>query len=385
MSNVDDNQPDANVGEDENAFSALEQQQFEAMRAGETPPENLPEGGDGDGGDGDGNTDAGKNAADGNAAGEGDDDPDVEVKDPATGKTQKRVSYHKYRRVEEKAAALQKEADEAREIARKSQEDRARIDERLKIINEALTTPGGGTEQQQAGETGAEEVPDPEKDIFGYAAYLGKQLKAANDKIDHYVSTGNQQQAEVALATTYQNDAARFAQNEPNFAAAYNYLLQQRNQELELAGMADPDARLKQIIAEEKGLVKGALDQKLSPAERIFKMAVGRGFRPAQSGQAAAGAAAAAGKETPKTQPAKDANALDADPAGKEQKAAVSVSEEIEAINRGTKAAQSLSNVGGGAPKTELTAQMLADMPEEEFNLLVETLPAHKLKELMGG
>lgn len=312
---------------------------------------------------------------------EADPDPDVEVTDPKTGTKQKRVSIHKYQRLEERAKAAEEERER---IAKERQEllDRfSRADERLKIISEAMATPEGAQQQQED----PDPPPDPEKDIFGYAQWQGRQIVKLNERLNGIEQGAVEQTNEVEIANTYRADAGRFAATEPAFAEAYVYLIQQRDRELELAGVTDRRAREQQIVREEKGLVAGAIKNGTSPAEMIFKMAQGRGYQ-----KKAAPPPPANGGEQ------KDPKALDAQVNGtngtkpppaqqQQQEKKTTVTEEIEAIKRGQEAAQSLSNVGGGAPVQELTSAALADMSEEEFNRLVERLPRERLMELMGN
>jgi hypothetical protein len=369
-------------------LTAHEQAQFDAMRTGsEVPTDPAPA--DDQGNVADGTT----KTADGTeqttqVEQQHDEDPDIEVVDPQTNKKQKRVSLGKYQRVENRMKELERALQEATGKSREHEERATRIDERLRIINEALTTPaeeeGGQQTQQQT------EVPDPEKDIFGYAKYVGQKLEAAERRISAFEDSGRQQQAMQELASTYQSDAARFAQTEPAFAAAYVHLIKQRAAELELNGITDEKVRNAQISREEQNLVRAALEAGQSPAERIFKMALGRGFQRPQATQQAA-QTAQTGQQQQRAAPAaqqtrKDPNALDASGGNKPAAsgAGIDVTAEIEAIKKGQAASTSLSNVGGGAALQELTSADLADMPEDQFNELLARLPKSRVRELMG-
>lgn len=311
------------------------------------------------------------------------DDDDIEVAAPVSGTKQKRVSIHKYQRLEQRA----REAEEARDAAAKERQElldrAARTDERLRIITEAIATP---PEQPQEREEDDDPRPDPAKDIFAFVDWQDRQINKLNARLSGIESGAASQTEDVEIASTYQRDAARFASTEPAFAEAYVYLIRQRDAELQLAGVTDQKARERQIVNEEKGLVRGAIKQGRSPAELIFSMAKGRGYAPKAApppdtkdpkaldatvkptnGSAPPAAAPAGGSSPPPAAPA------------------VSVTDEIAAIKRGQEASASLSNVGGGAPVRELTSKVLADMPEEEFNDLVARLPRERLMELMGN
>lgn len=315
-----------------------------------------------------------------------DHDPDVEtikdaagkdVLDATTGKPQKRVSFHKYQRTEK----LLKEAEER---ARISAEKEARIDERLKIINEALATPGPDEQQQQRDE---DPEPDPETQIFEHNKWLRRQLAKTNDRLNSFQEQQTTHAQEVELHNTYMSSAAQFASTEPAFAAAYVYLIKQREGELIEAGVKDKKLRDAQIVREERGLVKGAIDDSANPAQRIFNIAVMRGFNKeaalAEMAKKANGSAAPAAAAA--SAPAADARRLDAPGAVAASAAAAKpdVKAEIEAIKAGTAASMTLSGSGGSAP-SQLTPQILADMPQEEFDEMVAKLSKKQLRELLG-
>lgn len=317
-------------------------------------------------------------------------DPDIEVADPKTGSKQRRVSIHKYDRLRKVADEREQALVDLRKKEQEQTERFARLDERMRILNEALATPAGQDQNPQD----EDPEPDAEKDIFGYVQWQGRQLKKANERIETFENQGREQAAEREIANTYQVDAARFAASEEGkaFADAYVYLIQQRNRELEIAGWTDVRKREQKIVQEEKGLVRGAIDAGQSPAKRIFELAKGRGFTPKVAPPPA------------QPQPQKDPNALDAggqrSPAQQQQPQqrangngaqqpvqqpqAPNVKEEIENIRNGVDASFSLSNAGGSAPR-QLTPEILADMSPEEFAEILDNLPRDKQMELLGN
>lgn len=316
-----------------------------------------------------------------------DHDPDVEtikdatgkdVLDATTGKPQKRVSFHKFQRTEK----LLKEAEER---ARISEEKQARIDERLKIINEALATPGPDQQQEQQAEEDPE--PDPETQIFEHNKWLRRQLTKTNDRLNSFQDQQSTREQEVEINNIYRSSAAQFASTEPAFAAAYVYLIKQREGELIEAGVKDKKLRDAQIVREERGLVKGAIDDSANPAQRIFNIAVMRGFNKEAALAEMAKQKGANGAAPAAAAPAADARRLDA-PAAAAAAAAPApakpdVKAEIEAIKAGSAAAMTLSGSGGAAP-SQLTPQILADMPQEEFDEMVAKLSKKQLRELLG-
>lgn len=376
MSMVDDNSP---VKFDEVTsdapLDALEQAQFDAMRNGVDVPEALPDAPAEKKVETPADPPVDKKVE---TPVEEPDDPDVEtVKDPKTGKEvldertgkpQKRVSFHKYQREEARRKQLEDELNVERE-------KNSRIDERLKIINEALATPQNEQQQKTAEEEDPE--PNPETHIFEHNAWLKRQLVKTNDRLATFEQTQQTASEEVELGNNYRNAAAQFAATEPAFAQGYTYLIQQRLRELEEAGVSDPKKREAQVVREEKGLVSGALKQGKNPAAMLFNMAKLRGFVPKAAPDPkaldAGGEAAAAAAPAAKTPPA--ASAAPAKP---------SVAEVINNIKAGQDASVSLSNAGGAAVE-ELTPQMLADMPQEEFDEMVARLSPNKLRALLGG
>lgn len=322
------------------------------------------------------------------------DDIDVIERNGTRGK---RVALGKFLRTEEKAKKLEAELEDLRKERAAQSETSTRLDERLRIINEALQSPAQQPAQQQAEQ---DPMPNPDADIFGYAAWQGRQLNRLSERLEGMENAGREREAENEMAEAYSQDARRFAQSEDGitFKGAYEYLIAQRDQELLINGVADAKARQRQILAEEKGLVRSAIDAGQSPAERIFRMAAGRGFNPAawlqQARQAAGGGTQPQQRQQAKQQD--DPNALDAPAAAAQQRAPAqrqqgngqarnSVTEQIEAINRGQQAAATLSTGGGGAPPQELTQQQLLAMDEEDFALYVASLSKTDQKRLMGG
>lgn len=321
----------------------------------------------------------------------------------------KRVSYNKFKRLEDEKTKTAAELKAAQEANAKLTETQARLDERLKLINEALTT----TPAQQATQDDDPE-PDKEKDIFAHNDWLARQLAKTQTQIKEL--TGNLQetarvsQADQELASSYVADAQRLASTDPNFLPAYNYLMQVRIAQLanyhfgiDMTDENAPELTAKQvsmikseIAREEKQLVSKAIASGKSPAGAVYAMAKMTGFRPAAPGAApAAGAAPAPNGAAPPTGAASTAAAaVAAAPAagkpaapvngGAAPGAAPTVADEIRKIQQGQDAVLSLS-AGGGAPAPTLDARKLADMPEEEFGKLLDQMSRGDLRRIMGG
>jgi len=298
------------------------------------------------------------------------DDPDVEtvkdatgkdVIDANTGKPQRRVSFHKYQRAMERLAA-------AEAAVAKTSEERARIDERLKIINEALTTPGPEAAAKTPEETDPE--PDPEVNIFEWVKWNKRELAREREARTNLETAWREERDDANLANNYRQDANKFAQTEPNFGPAYHYLLSVRANQLRAAGWDDETKISQQLVKEEKGLVKNAYADSVSPAARIFEMAKAAGFAPKA---AAAPAAAVPGTPLGDMKP----------PAAAPKAGVPSVTEQVRMAAEGAAASTSLSQAGG-APLEQLTQAKLLSMDEDEFNMVVSQLSKTKLRELFG-
>lgn len=338
------------------------------------------------------------------AAGGADDDDEGEAVQP--GKKPRRVAFAKFEAAEQARLDLERRLNE-------QAVNNARVEERLSLLQQALAEPA-----QPAAP--AEEKPDPEKDIFGYARYLEKQLTTVADKVNGYEQQITAGQAEMESERNYFNSLNSYAAREPQFVNAYAFLL--RNRAAELMAPRYPTATYEQLMGaeipsdvaeilrqEERSLYKDAFEQKQNPADNIFRMARLRGFRPAApangnggaapangaangaaNGKAANGAAQPAAPALPGTPlGAAPAAATPANGAALPANAATPTAADlVESIKRGQSAAMSLSNVAGGTG-IELTPQVLADMPQDQFEALVNELEARgdktRLKELFGA
>lgn len=307
---------------------------------------------------------------------------------PADGaKPKKRVSARKFERT---AAELQKASGELAQ----ERIERARLDERVKILAEALAPKPTAGEAGGPAAAAADEDPEPdaEKDIFAHNAWLRRQVAGLSARMDQ---SGKDRQAETEehqIAQTYTDDASAFAASEPNFVPAYRFLMANRTFELAQyyfgIDLSEPPAKdaqgrdiprltadqltkIRTVIGnEERTLATEAVKAGKSPAARIFALSKARGYRPEAAEPAADPAAAAAAKP-------------DAGAPGSLAAPAPKVADEIANIKAGSEAAKSLSS-GGGAPASTLTPEKLANMSEEDFGALVDSLSPAQEKALFG-
>lgn len=234
------------------------------------------------------------------------------------------------------------EAELAKE-RREATERQTRLDERLRLINDALTP-----KQQQPA------VPNPDEDIFGYAKHLESQINELRG-----MSAQDRQQAQQReqaenqnrqLMSAYMADAQSFAAETPDFMEAYRHLLASRDQEL-AAMRYTPMQRQEYIRNDEMNIAQSALAQGRSPAETIYNLAKLRGF---------AGKAPAQ-QEQQQEQPKLDAPKPDG-------------AQEIARLNANKEAAASLSGSGGAPGGGKITLETLDRMDKDEFKAFVAKL-----------
>lgn len=309
------------------------------------------------------------------------EEPEVGEEDIATsdGKGKRRiVDARALRESRKQRKELEVKLEEERNARAKDNEARAVVNERLRLLTEAVATP--------AAETGAPaqpaKVPDPNDDIFGFAAHLGKQVEELNGKIGQITeqTAGDRQQAagerqQASVLRNYHQDAAAFTEKTPDFRDAYNHLFGLRKRQLEIQGYT-PEQVNRFIFDEEMNHIQRSFQAGRSPTQGLYELAKLAGYVtkapaaaataqpaavPAANGQNANGQAANGQVITP---PAAAAPAA--------PQPAANVTAEIERIQNGQRAARSLSN-GAGGGGDELSIEALATMPMDEFAKLVRS------------
>jgi hypothetical protein len=222
----------------------------------------------------------------------------------------------------------------------------ARADERLAVLNELMTKP------EAPPASAAEQPIDPEVDPIGALKQLHARNQALEKQLQESTKSVEERESARAMVSAYQNDAARFVQEKPEFRDAYVHLMTGRHRELEAMGMTDAAERNRFIANEERQLVASAFQSRRSPAQMLYSLAVARGFSYAP----------------PAPAPAKPDHAA-----------------KIESIAKGQRQAGASLSAAGGTAGEGLTAAALADMSEEEFSAVAAKLGKSKLRQLMGG
>lgn len=174
-----------------------------------------------------------------------------------------------------------------------------------------------------------EEKPPVFENEVDELKYHQQQIHRSVEEQNRFIQQQRQaaeQQARIhSVVEVYKTKATEYAKSNPAFNDAYKFLLESRKNEYEAAGYS-PQQVAQFLQEDELGIVNKALQDEADPADRVYKIAVARGFQPAK-------------KPPEKT---------------------------LENIDKGLKASKSLSNVSGTSPKG-LTLEALAEMSEEEF------------------
>lgn len=363
-------------------------------------------------------------AAAGNQAGKqiasDDDDADDEAAAGAQGqqgqagqdgnRPPRRVNWNKYAREKERADTAEKRAKDMEEMF-------TRTDERLKLLNDALS---GANQRKQEQAENQDPEPDKEKDAFGWMNWAGRQLANMQKLVSEQTQSRQASNDEQAVADSYVTDVRRFIadpenKDGKNFAGAYTFLMDQRMGELALYYYSldivsddgkvdktklsvDQERRLKaEIAAEERELVTNAIAAKQSPAMAVYRMARARGFRPvaaaaagaANGAGAGAGAAnGAGGGKAPGSLAEGAGGATNGQQGGQARQPGQtqpSVAEEIAKVRNGQAANVSLSNGAGSPGQQTLTPERLANMSQAEFNELMETIGDAGFQRIVEG
>lgn len=292
----------------------------------------------------------------------------------------KRVAYSKHKRIVD---GLQSERATLTDQMQKMAAEKAKLEERLALIVEALQTPKGGQPNGQPQELGP--MPDPNEDIIGWAAWQAKAIPQIMHTLQNLQQGHQQQQTQSReqaefnqMNSSYRSDVMRFAQTNPDFGAAYKHLLDSRMAELRL-GWGGTDEELKKfIVDEERDLVRQCLKSNRSPAEAIYGLAKLRGYQPPAVQQPAAQPGTQQTQPAPVAAPAQPAASAPA-PA-----ALPNVSEELARIRQGLGAAATLSQGGGAAPAV-LTPESLLAMSDAEFGRFIDSLPEDRVRAILGN
>lgn len=160
-------------------------------------------------------------------------------------------------------SVLIKERERANQLETQLAEFRGRLDQFQQFLPQA---PKPQTQQQ-------EEPPDPDTDPIGALRY---QTERSN-RLEAFLQ---QQAVETRVAQDYAADSRRFAAANPDFGAAYDYLLNSRVAELRAQGYQDAQI-MPHVQREEMQIAHAALRAGKSPAQAMYDLAVARSYKKA--------------------------------------------------------------------------------------------------------
>jgi hypothetical protein len=382
-------------------MTAEELATFEAMRAGRDVP--VTDGGD-DAGAAD-DTDAGvvdaagSDDADDADTGASGDDSRTEAPEGDKRAPPKTINYHKHlreiRKRDDAAAALQAKLDGATQETRKEREERLRLDERTKMLLDAISA------KPKAETTAApKEEPDPEPNVdddpLAHSAWTSRELRRTQ-KIIQDIQSGQTKQQETSAAereerevySTFTADLEREAQADPTFGEAFVHLRESRYRELgaiyagiditdpaQCATLSTADqAALSQNIQrafhnEQMLVAREAMKKGVSPAKSVKFLAVARGFAP-KAAETVPAKTNGVAKTNGATKPAVNGQGRP------------TVGQELQAIREGQAASKSLSDASG-SPGGTITPERIAEMSNEEFEEFYASIPKSQFDRMMG-
>ena len=169
---------------------------------------------------------------------------------------------------------------------------------------------------------------DPAEHLRQKAALLEQKQAELAEQTQSMTQRQQQEAQEQQFVEQYRNTALQYAQQNENFAPAYQFLLESRAKEYQAAGYSPSDVA-QFIKQDEIEIARLAFKDGVNPAERLLALAEVRGFKP---------------------------------PAKKDSGA-----ETIDRIEKGQKASRSLSN-GRGKAEAPPTLEALSELEGDEFD-----------------
>ncbi|TIM14471.1 MAG: hypothetical protein E5Y67_12390 [Mesorhizobium sp.] len=249
-----------------------------------------------------------------------------------------------------------------REEHKKTRSELQTIKERQAVLEDRWNTL---LKASAAQETPVDEPPDPNVDVFAALKWtqdkLLEQQKSAQETREQQERQTQEQQAEQQVWSYWQQDAASYTKENPDFGNAAKWLSDYRDKQLTAYSAVDsrfasPQARNAQIETELKDIVIRGAQAGRSPASIVYEIAKGYGYA------------------------TKPAEAETIDPAN------VELSEKLTTIDKAMAQSKTLGQAAGRAGGDALSAEAIASMPEREFEAWMKT-PANaaRFKTLMGG
>lgn len=197
-------------------------------------------------------------------------------------------------------SALHKERARRKELQARVDEQERRFAEKIRELEQRVQKP-------------EVKVPDLQADPVVNLDSRVKSVEQAAEEIRRAKAEQEQRQAaqqqQNAIISRYREEAEDFKSEHADFDEAYQWLIEQRSNELEALGHTDREQRMMFMASQEFDIVQVALRQGVNPAERLYEVAKRRGFKPKpkadkiatlEKGQKAARSIGAAGGATAK-------------------------------------------------------------------------------------
>lgn len=286
----------------------------------------------------------------------------VETKEPTeTPEAERQVSY----------GALKEERERRRRLETEHAAEKARIQERLDLMLQAMQARQAPSEpQRQASPEVIGPAPDPNADPMGYVKYefdaqkreiaefkAFREQQAAQSVQQQQIQARQHQIQEMAMWATGQE--SEYRKETPDYNEAANFLQTSRAKQYEMMGVTNP-AEVQNAIAQDTINIAALARQRgQNFAETVYNLAKSVGYtKPIQAPAAVATQTVAA---------------------------PVAPTVEADALARATRGAAMSATVGtGSAPRGELTADALGKMSDAEFAKVLDKMPRGELAQYMG-
>jgi len=188
-----------------------------------------------------------------------------------------------------------------------------------------------------------EQAPSFEDDPIGALKHENEQLKKQFSELSNFrdqtIQERDLSRKEQMFMQSYRGHVQEFTQSNPDFHDAYQFLLQNRKAEYEMAGYSENDVN--QLLHEdEAAIVANAMKNERNPAETIYQLAKLRGY------------------------------AVKANQKNHESDKQTKIKEnekKIHNLERGMAASRSINAAGGSNARNNLTLEDVADMSEDEI------------------
>jgi len=312
----------------------------------------------------------------------------------------KTISWGRFQRELDKArkAAAAEATAPLQEQLTRAQQDQIRLTERVRIINEALSTqppqPQPGAQDQNAPPANPFEEADidPTEDYAAAVQQLQRRQRYQNESFNTVQEETAADRESREMRDTFVRDAEAFSRTDEgaHWNEAYQHLKDSRitqiclgefgkdpNDPNEVFSQAEVDRMVEIFNAEERWLVGKAIANKKSPAKAVYAMARTLGWKPPEAAAPAPAPRAAAPAAARPGAPAARAPAA---PAPRQPPSARATLDELAAA---VEAGRSPSDGAGAPPASALTVESLLAMDDDEFGDLIDNLP-RQLQVLMG-